>query len=150
MGFHWQAEMATFAVCANQSDPYGYATCQDGKARSTHANHPLLKGFRPCNGPFLVHNQSVTLTLCHHGCACGCAGGQTNTIDLYQCTCPDKPAADPASCPDACPNINRYRNVVPSYQARATVGSEVTREAPEALADSSSIDSAVLRSCERA
>jgi hypothetical protein len=27
--------------------------------------------------------------------------------------------ADPATCPASCPNYNRYKNVVPSNQARA-------------------------------
>ena len=46
----------------------------------------------------------------------GHAGEPTKVVNLFECQCPDRPFASPTSCPKACPNINRYRNIVPSDQ----------------------------------
>ncbi len=39
-------------------------------------------------------------------------------INLYQCSCPNNSRADPTSCPNDCPNIDRYKDIVPSDQVR--------------------------------
>eukprot|EP00291_Cryptomonas_curvata_P019850 CAMPEP_0172158522 /NCGR_PEP_ID=MMETSP1050-20130122/4420_1 /TAXON_ID=233186 /ORGANISM="Cryptomonas curvata, Strain CCAP979/52" /LENGTH=503 /DNA_ID=CAMNT_0012827925 /DNA_START=62 /DNA_END=1573 /DNA_ORIENTATION=+ len=67
-----QGERTAFSVCANESDPLGFASCQNG--------------------------------------------GPSKVINLYQCSCPNNARADPTSCPDDCPNIDRYKDVVPSDQ----------------------------------
>ena len=50
-------------------------------------------------------------------CVCVCSGGPTKVINLYECTCPNDPYAPPSSCPAACPDVNRYQDMVPADQA---------------------------------
>ncbi len=37
-------------------------------------------------------------------------------VNLYDCPCLHDPRADPANCSAACPNVYRYKGVVPSDQ----------------------------------
>jgi hypothetical protein len=46
------------------------------------------------------------------------SGGPTKVINLYECKCPGRPYDDPSTCPGDCPDVGRYRNIVPSNQAR--------------------------------
>jgi hypothetical protein len=43
-------------------------------------------------------------------------GGPTKIIDLFECKCKKKPKMNPADCPADCPDIDRYKNIVPTNQ----------------------------------